>query len=202
LRVAHVVSDDIAPEHLRTLSVLARAGGSESLAVVDHGSPLRQWLANGGLVTECAALSPRTRRRPAFQALTDLFWERNLDAVHIHGAAVAPLAVVAARWLDLPIVFTPALADSAPVRRPLRQRIASFLGRDVVRRADGIMLIDSQGEAASFAPGGRPDRPLLRVAPSADPALAVARYRDLLARIDARIGRVAVAAPRARPQAA
>lgn len=193
MRVAHVVSDDVTAEHLRVLGVLARAGGAESVVVVDHGSRLRGPLAQDGLLTRGAALSVRTRRKLAFRALTEQLWERDLDAVHIHGHAAAPLALAAARWLDLPVVFTPGAATPAPPRRTWRQSLASLFGRDVDRQADGIMLIhrqDAAGEA--LRPG---DRPLLRVAASADPALVVSRYRELLASIDARIGRESAAAP-------
>lgn len=192
LKIAHVVSDTVSSEHLRVLQILAHACADETLMVVHHGSRLCRWSQRAGIpVREAGLAHAPSPWMPCFDGLADLLWRYDPDAVHIHGHDIAGAALAAARWLDLPVIFTPAAGTGGTVAAPRFRLFAGLFGRDPSRRADGLMLLEEPAAAALAASG----KPVLQIPPGMPADRVVARYRALLEEIDRRTGREPRGAP-------
>lgn len=191
MHVVHLVSESAGTRHLRVLQALLQHGGGGAPVVVDHGSRLRRWFCVAGIRAREARLSyAPSRWHPARGGVLDLIWREDARFVHIHGGEVAPSGIAAARWLELPVIFTPAGGTGIPP--PPRQGFfANLFRRDRLRRVDALMLVDQPAESADAMAAGRP---VLTVSPGMSIGRIAIGYQALLEEIDMRIGREPVAA--------
>lgn len=194
LHVVHLVSESAGTRHLRVLQALLQHGGGGAPVVVDHGSRLRRWFCVAGIRAREARLSyAPSRWHPARGGVLDLLWEEDARFVHIHGGEVAPSGIAAARWLELPVIFTPAGGTETPAPPPRQGFFANLFRRNRLRRVDALMLVDQPVDGAIAMAAGRP---VLTVSPGMSIGRITIGYQALLEEIDLRIGREPVAAGR------